>query len=268
MAIRTRGDQYGYETCIQTREIYRTSKLLQTITGVAVQPNKAIVGANAFAHESGIHQDGVLKERETYEIMKPEDVGVPESSLVLGKHSGRHAFRDRLQKLGYDLTEPEVDRAFTRFKAMADKKKYITDEDLEALAGDEVQHTEAEPIQLLSFQVVSGSKALPTATVEVSLQGQTARQEAASGEGPVEALYRAIDRVASFQGDLAHYQLKAVTGGQDALGEVWVRVKSAGRVATGRGASIDVLEASVRAYVAAINKLLKGRGALAATGDD
>jgi 2-isopropylmalate synthase len=260
MALTTRGDRYGYQTGMNTREIYRTSKLVQKLTGVSVQPNKAIIGANAFAHESGIHQDGVLKDRTTYEIMKPEDVGVPESSLVLGKHSGRHAFRTRLQKLGFALSEAELDRAFARFKETADRKKYVTDQDLEALAGDEQQHAATDRVQLLSFQVFAGSDTLPTATVKVTVDGAPPQQEAASGDGPVEALYRAVDRAAGFDGALVHYQLKVVTAGQDAMGEVVVKIKSGGKTATGRGASTDVLEASVRAYVAAVNKIVAGFG--------
>jgi 2-isopropylmalate synthase len=260
MAVNTRGDVYKYQTAIDTREIYRTSRLIQQITGVNVQPNKAVVGANAFAHESGIHQDGMLKERSTYEIMQPEDVGVPRSALVLGKHSGRAAFRDRLTHLGYQLDDAETDRAFARFKELADRKKTIMDEDLEAIVVDERQHGAVDPVQLLSFQVFSGSHTLPTATVQVVHNGQAPRQEAASGDGPVDALYQAVDRAISFKGNLLRYQIQAVTGGQDALGEVVVRVESEGRVATGRGTSTDVLEASIRAYVAALNKLMTGRG--------
>ncbi|MCG0240001.1 MAG: 2-isopropylmalate synthase [Firmicutes bacterium] len=259
MAIRTRHDRYPFHTGIRTTEIYRTSKLVQTVTGVSVQPNKAIVGANAFAHESGIHQDGVLKDRSTYEIMRPEDVGVPESTLVLGKHSGRHALRRRLEELGYHLSEEEIDRAFARFKELADRKKYITDHDLEAIVGEEQQKT-GEALKLESFQVVSGTQTLPTATARVVLASGEVRQEAASGDGPVDALYRAIDRAAGFQGRLLQYELKAVTEGQDALGEVTVRVMSEGRVALGRGVSTDVIEASARAYVAALSKLMSGRG--------
>ncbi|HEY3366541.1 MAG TPA: 2-isopropylmalate synthase [Symbiobacteriaceae bacterium] len=263
MALNTRADHYGYHTGINSRELYRSSKLLQTITGVAVQPNKAIVGANAFSHESGIHQDGMLKDKTTYEIMQPETVGVPESSLVLGKHSGRNAFRTQLQKLGYVMSDAELDRAFARFKELADKKKYIADQDLEAIASEQSQHAEADPIELVSFQVVSGSGTIPSAAVQVRHRGEDAlKQESATGDGPVEALFQAVDRAAGFQGTLMHYQLKAVTGGQDALGEVVVRVKSAnGFQATGRGTSTDVLEASIRAYVAAVNKLMAGRGA-------
>jgi 2-isopropylmalate synthase len=261
MVLRTRSDVYRYETGINTREIYRSSRMLQQITGVTVQPNKAIVGANAFAHESGIHQDGMLKHRDTYEIMKPEDAGVPKSALVLGKHSGRHAFRERLNFLGYPLTDAEADRAFARFKELADRKKSITDEDLEAIVVDERQHAEVEPVRLISFQVTSGSQTQPMAAVQVITNGEeTPRQEAASGDGPVDALYQAIDRATQFKGNLLRYQIKAVTSGQDALGEVVVKVEAGGRVSTGRGASTDVMEASVRAYVAAINKLMTGRG--------
>ena len=266
MALATRRDFYGYETGINTREIYRSSRLLQQVTGVRVQPNKAIVGANAFAHESGIHQDGMLKDCTTYEIMRPEDVGVPESSLVLGKHSGRHAFRERLQQLGYQLSDVELERAFARFKEVADRKKYVTDDDLEALAVEGRQRSELEPVQLISFQVVSGTGSLPTATVQVEVQGET-RQEAASGDGPVEALYNAIDRATGFDGQLLRYQLKAVTGGHDALGEVVVRVAQGNRIATGRGTSTDVLEASARGYLAAVNKLLTGRGTVVDSDD-
>jgi 2-isopropylmalate synthase len=262
MCLKTRGDRYGYHTGVNSKEIYRTSKVIQSVTGIATQPNKSIIGANAFAHESGIHQDGVLKERTTYEIMHPEDVGVPESSLVLGKHSGRHAFKDRLVKLGYHLNDGELARAFTRFKTLADKKKHIADQDLEAIANDEQQYTEEEPVKLLSFQVMSGSNTLPAATVQVARFGGTVVQEAASGDGPVEALFQAVDRAAGFTGKLMHYQLKAVTGGQDALGEVVVKLWSDGRVASGRGTSTDVLEASIRAYVAAVNKIVSGRGAI------
>ncbi|HYG56998.1 MAG TPA: 2-isopropylmalate synthase [Symbiobacteriaceae bacterium] len=260
MALHTRQDQYGYHTGVNTKELYRTSRLIQNITGMSVQSNKAIVGANAFAHESGIHQDGVLKDRNTYEIMKPEDVGVPGSALVLGKHSGRAALRDRMQTLGYELSEVELDRTFARFKEVADRKKVVTDYDLEAIVGEEQQHAGQEPVQLTSFQVFSGTGIAPTATVRVILPDGTERQEAASGDGPVEALYRALERAAQFEGHLTQYQLKGVTDGQDALGEVTVRVHSEGRVAIGRGASTDVLEASLRAYVAAVNKIMTGRG--------
>ncbi|HLO02572.1 MAG TPA: 2-isopropylmalate synthase, partial [Symbiobacteriaceae bacterium] len=217
MALRTRGDRYGYQTGIRTEELYKTSRLLQSITGVSVQPNKAIVGANAFAHESGIHQDGVLKDRQTYEIMRPEDVGVPQSALVLGKHSGRHALKARLKDLGYAVQGADLDRLFARFKEVADRKKTVTDHDLEALVSDESQHNQAEAVRLLSFQVFTGSSVLPTGTVQViDSEGKT-HQEAASGDGPVAALYGALDRAIGFEGHLVNYHLKAVTDGEDAL---------------------------------------------------
>jgi len=258
MALKVRRDQWGVETGINTREIYRTSRLLQSVTGVSVQPNKAIVGANAFAHESGIHQDGMLKHRDTYEIMKPEDVGVPASALVLGKHSGRAAFRARLEHLGYHLTDAEIDSAFQRFKEVADRKKAVTDQDLVAIIGDEQARSTVEEVcRLLSFQVVAGNETMPTATVRLERDG-VVHQEAASGDGPVSALYHAIDRAARFEGSLLDYRLNAVTEGQDALGEVTVRVRSGDRVASGRGTSTDVIEASARAYINALNKILSG----------
>ncbi len=258
MALHTRRDSWGMETGINTQEIYRASRLLQNLTGIGVQPNKAIVGANAFAHESGIHQDGMLKHKETYEIMRPEDVGVPESALVLGKHSGRAAFRARLQHLGYALNEQEIESAFTRFKEVADRKKSVTDSDLEAIVGDEqANKTVTEVCRLESFQVVSGNQSAPAASVRLYREGDL-RQEAASGDGPVEALFHAIDRAAAFEGHLLDYRLKAVTGGQDALGEVNVRVQSGNRIAWGRGTSTDVIEASARAYMNAMNKILSG----------
>ncbi len=258
MALHTRRDRLGFETGINTRELYRTSRLVQSLTGVSVQPNKAVVGANAFAHEAGIHQDGVLKHRATYEIMRPEDVGVPEGALVLGKHSGRHAVRARLEELGYRLTEEQLARAFERFKEVADRKKQVSDLDLEAIVTDEqVTRSVAEVYSLTSFQVVSGSHATPTATVTLTRDGITVR-EAASGDGPVDALYRAIDRAVGFGGTLLEYTSRAVTAGGDAMVEVMVQVREGDRVASGRAASTDVLEASVRAYLLALNRLIAG----------
>lgn len=259
MAMATRKDRYGFQTGIDTRELYRTSRLLQSMTGVPVQPNKAVVGANAFAHEAGIHQDGMLKHRSTYEIMRPEDVGVPVTTLVMGKHSGRHAFRNRLEHLGFRLTESESDSAFQRFKEVADRKKQVSDLDLEAIVCDEqANRNVTEVLKLESFQVVSGNQAVATATVRVARDGQVLRPEAASGDGPVDALYLAIGRAAGFTGTLLDYRVKAVTGGQDALVEVVVRVQSADRVASGRGSSTDVIEASANAYLSALNKILSG----------
>ncbi|HWI60584.1 MAG TPA: 2-isopropylmalate synthase [Symbiobacteriaceae bacterium] len=262
MALRTRQDRFGYVTGADARELHRTSKLVQSVTGIGVQPNKAITGANAFAHESGIHQDGVLKDRQTYEIIRPQDVGVPESSLVLGKHSGRAAFRDRLRKLGYELSDAELERSFTRFKELADRKKFVTDPDLEAIVNDEQQLSDDGPVRVAAFQVVTGSGAAPVASVTVAMGEGAPVVEASSGDGPVDAVYRAFNRAVGFDGHLERYALQAVTDGQDALGEVTVRVRAGRQTATGRGSSTDVLEASLRAYAAAANKILTGRGSL------
>ena len=254
MALRTRKDLVKYETNIRTEEIYRTSKLLQSITGVSVQPNKAIVGANAFAHEAGIHQHGVLQTPITYEIMTPESVGVPRSKLVLGKHSGRHAFKKRLEELGVELGEEDLNKAFVRFKALCDRKKEVFDEDLLALVEEEVL-TASETYALEHLQFTSGTNIVPTATVRLRVQGEIC-QESDWGDGPVDAAYKAIDLITKIPGKLLEYQLRAVTGGKDAMGEVSVTVEMNGQRVVGRGNSTDVIEASVRAYLHAINKVV------------
>ena len=254
MALRTRKDLVKYETNIRTEEIYRTSKLLQSITGVSVQPNKAIVGANAFAHEAGIHQHGVLQTPITYEIMTPESVGVPRSRLVLGKHSGRHAFKKRLEELGVELGEEDLNKAFVRFKALCDRKKEVFDEDLLALVEEEVL-TASETYALEHLQFTSGTNIVPTATVRLRVQGEIC-QESDWGDGPVDAAYKAIDLITKIPGKLLEYQLRAVTGGKDAMGEVSVTVEMNGQRVVGRGNSTDVIEASVRAYLHAINKVV------------
>ena len=253
MAIKTRKDIFGpCETGINTRQLVPTSSLLTHITGIGVQPNKAIVGANAFAHESGIHQDGMLKDRTTYEIINPETVGVTKSSLVLGKHSGRHAFNDRLCELGFDLNEEELDRAFARFKDLADKKKEISDEDIKALINDEFRVI-PDRFKLRYLHFTGGSTIVPTATVGV--EGSKGRVEAAAcGDGPVDAAFNAIDQITGLPGTLAEYKLNAVTGGKDALGEVVVKVEVGDLKVAGRGESTDIVEASVKAYMNAINK--------------
>jgi len=256
MAIRTRKDLFDEETNIKTEEIYRTSRLLVSLTGVPVQPNKAIVGANAFAHEAGIHQDGVLKEKLTYEIMTPESVGVTQR-LVLGKHSGRHAIRKRLSDLGYDLSDEELNKAFFRFKALADKKKEVFDDDLIALVEDQVSAV-PETFVLEYLQFTSGTGIIPTAMVRLR-QEDKVLQETGWGDGPVDAAYRAIDAITGISGKLKDYSIRAVTGGKDALGEVMVTVEANGRTVVGRGTSTDVVEASVRAYVNAINKVIHRR---------
>ena len=258
MALRTRKDLMQFETGIRTEEIYRTSKLLQSITGVSVQPNKAIVGANAFAHEAGIHQHGVLQTPLTYEIMTPESVGVPRSKLVLGKHSGRHAFKKRLEELGVELGEEELNKAFVRFKALCDRKKEVFDEDLLTLVEEEALTT-AETYTLEHLQFTSGTNIVPTATVRLRMQQEVA-QESGWGDGPVDAAYKAIDLITKIPGRLLEYQLRAVTGGKDAMGEVTVTVEMDGQRVIGRGSSTDVIEASVRAYLHAINKVVARTG--------
>lgn len=253
MALYTRKDHYQLETGIRTEEIYRTSKLVSSLTGMPIQYNKAIVGRNAFLHEAGIHQDGVLKERTTYEIMNPAMIGLVQNNIFLGKHSGRHAFGDRLKELGFELTKDELDRAFARFKDLADRKKEISDKDLEALVEHEIQ-TVPERIVLEHLQVTSGNRITPTATVAITLDG-TLKEEAACGEGPVDAVFKALDKLTGLQVCLKNYVLDAVTGGQDAMGQVTVKVGYGDQVFTGRGLSTDIIEASARAYIHALNKL-------------
>jgi len=254
MALRTRKDFFAFDTAIRTEEIYRTSKLLQAITGVNVQPNKAIVGANAFAHEAGIHQHGVLQTPITYEIMTPESVGVPKSQLVLGKHSGRHAFKKRLEELGVDLGEEDLNKAFGRFKDLCDRKKEVFDEDLLALVEDELL-TSGHGYTLEHLQFTSGTNIVPTATVRLRMRDETF-QESGWGDGPVDAAYKAIDLITKVPGTLLEYQIRAITAGKDALGEVTAAVEIDGQRVVGRGSSTDVIEASVRAYLNAINKVV------------
>jgi len=255
MAIRTRSDIFkGVNTDINTKEIFKTSRLVSKLTGMIVQPNKAIVGANAFAHESGIHQDGVLKERITYEIMRPEDVGVTGTKMVLGKHSGRHAFKERLKSLGYTLKENQLEEAFSRFKVLADKKKEIFDEDLETIIDEGISKI-PEDLKLVHFHIESGDRMKPSATVTVNYKGKL-YDSTSCGDGPIDACFKAIDRIIKIGGKLLDYQVKSVTGGKDALGEVSVRIGSKSRVVSGRGASTDIIEASIKAYVNAVNKLL------------
>jgi 2-isopropylmalate synthase len=254
MALKTRADFYQVGTRIDATKIYPASRMVSTLTGLAVQRNKAIVGENAFAHESGIHQDGVLKYRETYEIMDPASVGIPKNSLVLGKHSGRHAFRDRVTQLGYTLTDEQVESAFTKFKALADKKKEVFDEDIEALVDDQLELS-AGLWELVQLQVVSGSTTIPTATVVLrDSNGDTVR-DAADGDGPVDAIYSAIQRLTGIKVNLTDYRIRAVTRGKEAQGEVQIEMEHNGRKIRGRGLSTDILEASARAYLAAINRL-------------
>ncbi|HHW44483.1 MAG TPA: 2-isopropylmalate synthase [Desulfotomaculum sp.] len=254
MALFTRRDQYGCTTGIRTEEIYRTSRLVANLTGMPIQPNKAVVGKNAFAHESGIHQDGVLKERTTYEIMNPTMVGISQSNLVLGKHSGRHAFRQRLAELGYELNDQELNKAFQRFKTLADKKKEITDADLEAIVEDELRPVPVT-YDLAYLHISSGTTVVPTATVGLKKGGELL-EEAACGNGPVDAICRAVDKVTGIPCVLKSWGINAVTAGKDAIGEVTLKIaENGGKTYIGRGISTDILEASARAYVNAVNKM-------------
>ncbi len=254
MVLKTRHDLYPYQTSVDTREIFKTSRLVSTLTGFMIQPNKAIVGNNAFAHESGIHQDGMLKYRQNYEIMAPESIGVPESRLILGKHSGRHAFKKRLEDLGYSLSPEAIDSLFAKFKDLADKKKSVYDEDIEALIEEKVAASQ-EVYHLTYLHTTAGSTTLPTATLKLK-KGEEVIQEAATGDGPVDAVVNAIDRATGFKGKVENYNLKALTQGRDAQGEVTLTVTTNGDEANGRGVSTDVIEASAKAYLNAVNKLL------------
>ncbi|HQD31990.1 MAG: 2-isopropylmalate synthase [Acetivibrionales bacterium] len=259
MGIQTRKDFYGEMVHnIDTRQIYRSSKLVSKLTGVNLQPHKAIVGKNAFAHESGIHQHGVLAERSTYEIMTPESIGLSQNRIVLGKLSGRHAFEERLKEMGYNLSQEEITKAFEKFKELADKKKTVTDRDIEALAGEKVSAVE-EVYKLDSFQINSGNKVIATATVSMFRNGEHLT-EAATGDGPINAAFKAIERSVGFEVHLEDYSLKGVTEGADALGEATVRVMKDNRIYVGRGVSTDVIEASVKAYINAINRVIHDHG--------
>jgi len=254
MAIKTRRDVYGaVDTQINTTEIYASSRLLSSIIGVSVQPNKAIVGDNAFAHEAGIHQDGVLKAPITYEILTPQSIGRPSNELVLGKHSGRHAFRDRLEELGFEIEGDEFQLAFQRFKDLADKKKTIFNEDLEAIVADSVMNTD-ERYALEDLSILSGTFTEPTATVALSVDGES-RKATAQGIGPVDAVFKAIAELTETKSDLERFQVNAITGGMDALGEVSVTVSEDGRKVIGHGAHPDIIVASAKAYLHALNKL-------------
>ena len=263
MAIVTRPDVYrGLDTNIATREIYPSSRLLASIIGVSVQPNKAVVGDNAFKHEAGIHQDGVLKAAITYEIMTPQSIGRPSNELVLGKHSGRHAFRDRLDELGLVVEGDEFEKAFRRFKDLADEKKTIYNEDLEAIVADAVSQTE-ERFSVGDLSILSGTFSKPTATVELTVDGEV-KKTTALGIGPVDAVFKAIAELTETKSELLRYQVNAITGGMDALGEVSVTVSEDGRKVIGHGAHPDIIVASAKAYVHALNKLAwhKGRHGL------
>jgi 2-isopropylmalate synthase len=253
MAIKTRGDVMPYWTGVDTSMIMRASKLVSAVSAFPVQYNKAIVGQNAFAHESGIHQDGVLKNAQTYEIMTPESVGVRASSLVMGKHSGRHAFREKLRDLGYDLGDNAFEDAFQRFKDLADRKKHVFDEDIETLVDQEIASAH-DRIKVLSLTVIAGTGGPQKATITLELDGRHQTAEA-KGDGPVDATFNAIKAIVPHEARLPLYQVHAVTEGTDAQAEVSVRLEENGKTVTGRGADTDTLVASARAYVSALNKL-------------
>lgn len=261
MALHTRRQFYNLTTHINTREIVKTSRLVSNYTGIPVQPNKAIVGGNAFSHEAGIHQDGMLKHASTYEIMTPESVGWPQSRLVLGKHSGRHALKVRLEEMGYQLDKETLDQVFARFKALADAKKNVTDADLEALMTEQLDKPQ-EFYKLDDIQVTCGTMGLPTATARISNVDGEVFVQAAVGTGPVDACFRAVDAVIQCPNTLIEYNVHSVTEGIDAVGEVTVRISdpNTGRSFGGYGADDDIIVASVKAYMAALNRMIAGVG--------
>jgi 2-isopropylmalate synthase len=260
MIVRTRGQALGVQHDLNIKEIVRTSRLVSMTTGYGVQPNKAVVGASAFAHESGIHQHGVLSNAATYEIMDPLEIGLEGNRLVLGKHSGRHAFVDALEKIGLTVDVELVDRAFARFKDLADRKIQITDQDLEAIVGEERGSAEEGVLVLEALQVGGGTHLSPSATVRLR-RGDEVIEESAFGDGMIDAACGAIQRAAGVQARLIMFNVSSVTGGSDALGDVVVQLEVDGRRVTGRGVSVDVVEASARAYLAAINRALHVSGA-------
>jgi 2-isopropylmalate synthase len=257
MALKTRQDFFNFKTGVNTKEIAKASRLVSNLTGVLVPPNKAIVGANAFAHSSGIHQDGILKFRETYEIMNPKDVGIEETTLLLTSRSGRHALENRLKHLGYKLNKKEMEVMIVRFKELADKKRYVFDDDLLALMEE---GGEAEKEFVLDYlHTSSGHGIVPTATVRIKRPDGLVIQEAACGDGPVDAATKAIDKVVGFKAKMMDYNLHALTSGKDAQGEVTVRIEEGGMIILGRGASTDIIEASAKAYLNALNKLSRAK---------
>ena len=262
MALRTRYQYFGMETGIDTTQIIRTSHMVASYTGISVPPNKAVVGSNAFAHEAGIHQDGILKNQGTYEIMTPETVGLDRSRLVLGKHSGRHAFRVRLEQLGFELDDESVASAFKSFKELADKKKTITDADLEALVADEFFQPE-EIFKLVDLQVTCGSPGMPTATVRMTKPDSEEQIGVAVGTGPVDAVFRSIDQIIGRPTTLIEYAVHSITEGIDALGNVTVRIGDSdnpGHTISGHGADVDIIVASAKAYISAKNRMISRAG--------
>jgi 2-isopropylmalate synthase len=253
MTLYTRRELMELSTRIKTNEIYPTSRLTSMISGIVVQPNKAIVGANAFAHEAGIHQDGVLKNPMTYEIMEPETIGLASNTLVMGKHSGRHAFRERLVDLGYELEQDDLNRLFKKFKELADKRKEILDEDIEVLVAEEILRV-PDKYRLDYLNVVSGTVAVPTATVKLQIGGSEA-QSAGFGIGPIDATFNTIAKMTGTRSKLLHFEVSSISGGMDAQGEVTVRLQDNGLIALGKGADSDIITASARAYINGLNRL-------------
>ncbi|UCD27479.1 MAG: 2-isopropylmalate synthase, partial [Planctomycetota bacterium] len=260
MAIRTRSDVFNCRTQINTKRLFPVSRLVSSLTGIHVQRNKAIVGENAFAHEAGVHQHGVLAHRATYEIMNPEDVGIDESKLVLGKHSGRHALRERLIQLGLDLDEDKLEVVFEQFKILADRKKEIFDEDLESIVGQILEESEnARSWELIALQTTGGTGVVPTATVRLrNVSEGTDVTDAATGDGPIDAAFTCILKLTDMDVELKEYDLRAVTGGRDAQGEVHLELQYGDRTYRGRGRSTDIIEASVLAFLHAINRAIIG----------
>ncbi|MNZ46010.1 2-isopropylmalate synthase [compost metagenome] len=258
LALETRYDFFGAKTTLELTEVARTSRLVSRLTGMVVPGNKAIVGANAFAHESGIHQDGMLKEKTTYEIMSPETIGLKESKLVLGKHSGRHAFREKLVEMGYPLDEERLNEAFAKFKVLADKKKDVTDEDLVSIVEEKVVDRQ-QSFALETIYVSYGNESTPSAKVRIMTAEGKKLEEEAEGNGSVDAIYNAIDRATGEEVKLADYSIKSVSHGKDAQGEVHVVLSQNDISVQGRGLSTDILEASARAYVDALNRLIEKR---------
>ncbi len=254
MALKTRSDYFGLYTQIKSREILSTSRLVSRLMGIVVPPNKPIVGANAFSHSSGIHQDGVLKSRENFEIMDPKDVGWEESSIVLTARSGRHALRHRLEELGFKLSQDQLNQAYERFVKLADKKKEVFDEDLMAIIEDEIRDT-PERYTLEYLHIVSGTGTVPSATVRIGIDGHNQVQESAWGDGPVDAVYRAIKLAIPIQAKVEEYSIRAITSGAEALGEVTIQVSSGVHKTKGKGISTDVIEASAKAFLDALNRL-------------
>jgi len=253
MAVHTRPNFLPVTTGIRTDQIYPTSRLVSMITGIIVQPNKAIVGANAFAHEAGIHQDGILKNPMTYEIMKPETIGLSRNKLILGKHSGRHALREHLKELGYDLSDEEIQLVFVKFKELADKKKHVVDEDLEVIVTEGILRT-SDIFQLEYLHVTSGTTVMPMASVRMKINDRSVRG-AGYGNGPIDAVYNTIAKLADTSSELQRFSVSALTGGTDAMGEVTVRLRENGLLALGKGADPDIITAAAKAYVNGLNRL-------------